>query len=86
MLYATGTATVITYVIYTLDPHTMNAFGTRWLVVTTLFTLFGVLRFTHLVRRKADAESPTDAMLKDPPFLGNLVAWGICVLLVIYFT
>jgi decaprenyl-phosphate phosphoribosyltransferase len=86
LLYVMGTATVITYVVYTLDPHTMDAFGTRWLVVTALFTLFGVLRFTYLVRRKADAESPTDAMLKDPPFLLNLVAWTLCVLLVIYFT
>lgn len=86
LLYTTGTATVITYVVYTLDPHTMEAFGTQWLVVTALFTLFGVLRFTHLVRRKADAESPTDAMLKDPAFLLNLLSWALCVLLVIYFT
>ncbi|MDQ3034794.1 MAG: UbiA prenyltransferase family protein [Myxococcota bacterium] len=86
LLYATGSATVITYVVYTLDPSTMDAFGTRWLAVTTLFTLIGVLRFTYLVRRKADAESPTDAMLKDPPFLLNLVSWALCVLLVIYFT
>lgn len=86
LLYVMGTATVITYIVYTLDPHTMEAFGTRWLAPTAFFTLFGVLRFTHLVRRKSNAESPTDAMLKDAPFLLNIGAWAVCVLLVIYFT
>lgn len=86
LLYVTGAATVITYVVYTLDPDTAQAFGTQWLAVTTLFTAFGIARFLHLVRRKADAESPTDAMLRDPPFLANLGAWALCVLLVIYFT
>lgn len=86
LLYATGLATLATYVVYTLDPHTIAAFGTRWLVVTVVFTTIGVLRFLYLVRRKADAESPTDAMLKDPAFLANLGAWALCVLLVLYFT
>lgn len=86
LLYVMGVATVLTYIVYTLDPHTMQAFGTRWLSVTAFFTLFGVLRFTHLVRRRSSAESPTDAMLKDAPFLLNIGAWALCVLLVIYFT
>ena len=86
LLYAMGTATLATYVVYTLDPDTIAAFGTEWLVVSAVFTALGIARFVHLVRRKADAESPTDAMLRDPIFLGNLGAWAICVLLTLYFT
>lgn len=86
LLYATGVATLATYVVYTLDPDTIAAFGTQWLVVSAVFTTLGVARFLYLVRRKADAESPTDAMLRDPTFLGNLGAWAICVLLLLYFT
>ena len=72
------------FVVSTLN--TIAAFGTRWLVVSVVFTTIGVGRFLYLVRRKADADSPTDAMLKDPPFLASVGAWALCVLLVLYFT
>ncbi len=86
LLYATGGATVITYAVYTLDRANIEALGTRWLIVTTAFTLLGVLRFVHLVRRKADPKSPTDAMLRDVPFLANLAGWAITVVAILYYT
>lgn len=84
LLFVTALATVGTYAIYTLDPSTRAAFGTDYLVVTTAMPLFGVLRFLHLVRRRHSAESPTEDMLRDKPFLANLVMWVIAVLVVIY--
>ena len=39
-----------------------------------------------LVRNRADADSPTEQMLKDWPFLLNLVLWAIAVVVVIYVT
>ena len=77
--------TVVTYVVYTLDPHTRTAFETDYLVITSIFTLAGVLRFLHLVQNRPHAESPTEEMLKDPPFLLNLGLWSIATLVVIYF-
>lgn len=84
LLFITAALTVATYAVYTLDPHTREAFGTDYLVITTILPAFGVLRFLHLVRRKHSAESPTEDMLRDKPFLLNLLAWVIAVLLVIY--
>jgi 4-hydroxybenzoate polyprenyltransferase len=86
LLYVTGLSTVATYAVYTLDPVTRHTFGTNYLVVTTAFTLFGVLRFLHLVMRRPHAESPTEEMLKDKLFLANLVLWGVAVIAVIYTT
>lgn len=86
LLYVTGAATVATYVVYTLDPHTVEQLGTRYLPLSAICTFFGVARFVHLVRRKADAESPTDAMLRDLPFLGNLGLWAAAVVAIVYFT
>ena len=86
LLYATGAATVLTYVVYTLDPRTVEQLGTQYLPLSALCTFFGVARFVHLVRRKADAESPTDAMLRDWPFLGNLGLWAAAVVAIVYFT
>lgn len=86
LMVGTGIATVVTYAVYTLDPETIARFGTPYLGITTVFTLFGMLRFVHLVRRKSHAESPTDAMLRDLPFLTNLALWAIAVTVVLYAT
>jgi len=84
LLYLMATATVATYVVYTLDPSTREAFGTDYLAVTAPMPLFGVLRFLHLVRRRHVAESPTEDMLRDRMFLANLGLWTVSVVLVIY--
>jgi decaprenyl-phosphate phosphoribosyltransferase len=84
LLFATGTATALSYVLYTLDPATRAFFGTDFLVATAPFTVVGVLRFLHLVRHRPEAESPTEEMLRDWPFLMNLVLWAVAVVLVIY--
>jgi hypothetical protein len=84
LLYITALATVATYAVYTVDPSTRGAFGTDYLVVTTAMPLFGVLRFLHLVRRPHSAESPTEEMLRDKPFLANLAMWAVAVIVVIY--
>ena len=85
LLYITALATTATYAVYTLDPVTRATFGTSYLVVTTAFTLFGVLRFLHLVRRDPKSDSPTEEMLRDKPFIANLVLWVVAVVVVIYF-
>ncbi len=86
LLAGFGVATVVTYAIYTLDPATIERFGTPYLVVSTLFTAFGLFRFIQLVRRRSHAESPTDAMLRDPAFLLNLALWAIAVTVILYAT
>ncbi len=39
--------------------------------------LFGIFRFLFLLYQKSDAASPTEAILRDPPFLVNLALWGV---------
>jgi len=85
LLYSTAFAAVGTYVVYTLDPATRAAFGTDYLAVTSFMPLFGVLRFLHLVRRRHTAESPTEDMLRDKPFIANAIVYVIAVVVVIYF-
>jgi len=85
LLYVTGLATVVTYVVYTLDPANRTAFGTDYLLLSAPMPLFGVLRFLHLVRTHPDVESPTEEMLRDKPFLANLALWAVVVLALIYW-
>lgn len=77
-------ATIGAYVAYTLDPHTVEFFGTRKLVWSAPFGAFGIARFAHLALRSRTADSPTDAMLRDPLFLTNLLAWAVVIVSTVY--
>ena len=77
-------ATTVAYGLYTQDHHTVAFFGTRALVVTLPFCLFGIARFAQLALWRASDDSPTDAILRDPAFLLNLAAWGATVVAIIY--
>lgn len=83
-LSVTGVATVATYVAYTLDPATREVFKTDWLWLTTANVVFGVLRFVQLVAGRPKAESPTQEMLRDVPFVLNLVVWVVIVIAIVY--
>ena len=87
-LGVTGTATAATYVAYTLDPFTRAFFNSEYLWLTAPFTIFGIFRFLQLVSGKAGrgvrAESPTQEMLVDMPFVLNLVLWTAVVVAVVY--
>jgi cytochrome bd-type quinol oxidase subunit 2 len=83
-LVITGGVSVATYLGYTLDPHTRAFFKSEWLWLTSIHPLFGVLRFVWLIQKRPDAESPTQEMLRDVPFVLNLVIWIAEVIAIIY--
>ena len=83
-LAVTGFASVANYLAYTLDAETQAFFATRWLWVTTIHPLFGVIRFLELVVGRPKAESPTQEMLRDVPFVVNLGLWVIEVIAIVY--
>ena len=87
-LALTGSATIVTYVAYTLDATTEAFFRSRSLWLTAPFVVFGIARFLFLVSgragRGAKAESPTQEMLHDLPFVLNLVAYVIVMVAIVY--
>jgi hypothetical protein len=83
-LAITGFATVAIYFAYTFDPGVQKVFGTRWLPITTIHPIFGVVRFLQLVAGSPKAESPTQEMLHDVPFVLNLVLWVLEVIAFLY--
>ncbi len=83
-LWATALTTIGTYLAYTLDAHTRVFFKTDWLWPSTLFVIFGVGRFVNIVQTRPRAESPTQEMLKDGPFVLIVLLWVILVMWVVY--
>jgi decaprenyl-phosphate phosphoribosyltransferase len=87
-LGTTGAATALTYVAYTLDGSTRAFFHSDSLWLTAPFTMFGIVRFLFLVSGRAGrglkAESPTQEMLRDVPFVLNLCLWVAVVVAIVY--
>jgi 4-hydroxybenzoate polyprenyltransferase len=84
ILCALALATCAAYALYTQDPRTVAFFHTRQLIWTLPFCVLGIGRFLQLALWRPRAHSPTDAMLRDWPFLINMSVWGVAVLLIIY--
>jgi decaprenyl-phosphate phosphoribosyltransferase len=86
ILYALAVAVVITYAAYTRSPQTVQAFGTAALIYTVPLPLVAIVRFIHLATaRKDDAESPTDAMLRDPLFMSAIGAYVVATGAILYW-
>jgi decaprenyl-phosphate phosphoribosyltransferase len=83
-LAITGFGSVANYLAYALDGETERFFGTSWLWVTTIHPIFGVVRFLQLVVGRPKSESPTQEMLRDVPFVLNVVLWVIEVIALLY--
>lgn len=83
-LYTTAIVTILTYAAYTLDPVTQSFFQTKYFYITTVFVVFGVGRFIVLIHRNNVADSPTEKMLTDIPFIMNVVLWCGSVVALIY--
>jgi decaprenyl-phosphate phosphoribosyltransferase len=83
-LRATALLTVASYVAYTLDPETVAFFHSSRLWWTSVFVLLALWRFMVLVRTRPAAESPTQEMLRDGPFVAVLFSWVVLVLWLVY--
>jgi decaprenyl-phosphate phosphoribosyltransferase len=87
-LALTGSLTIVTYVAYTLDATTEAFFRSTNLWLTAPFVVFGIARFLFLVSgragRGAKAESPTQEMLRDVPFVLNIVAYVVIMVAIVY--
>lgn len=90
VLFVSG-LTIASYTIYTLSASlpdqplrtVYTPFHSQYLPLTIPFTVFGIARFYVLLSRETD-DSPTELILRDWPFIANLVLWG-GVMTTLYF-
>jgi 4-hydroxybenzoate polyprenyltransferase len=84
MMNVVTASSVLSYALYSVAPETAEKFHTPFLVYTIPFVLFGIFRFLWLTYQGSSELNPTEAMLKDPPFVLNLLLWGATVVAIIY--
>jgi len=83
MMAMAGAAAVVTYALYTMADETVARFGSRHLVLTTPWVLYGVFRYLYLVHQKMDGGDPAWLFVSDVPTLVNALLWiaAVCFLL-----
>ncbi len=84
MIAVVTACTVMSYILYTVSGETVTRFGTRNLVFTVPFVLFGIFRYLYLIYHKRSVKEPTDLILRDLPSLCNILLWLGMVILTIY--
>lgn len=85
MLRMVITATLITYIIYTLDANTRKFADVNLAFLTIPFVFYGLARYLYLVYVKGEGSAPEEVLLKDRMLQLSLVGWGLTLMILIYF-
>ncbi len=78
-----GTAALITYALYTTADATLERFGSRNMLLTIPFVVFGLFRYIFLLYGGQGGD-PARLFWRDTPTLLNAFAWALTAALVIY--
>ena len=77
-------ATLVSYAFYTVEPATVENFGTDRLTWTFPFAVYGIFRYLYLVHREQGGGSPAEMLLRDRPLLACVALWAAAIVLIIY--
>jgi len=84
MISVVTAATVMSYMLYTVSEETIRFFGTRHLIWTVPFVLYGIFRYLYLVHKMEEGGDPAELMTKDKPLLVNILLWALSAIMIIY--
>ena len=80
-----GAITIVSYMMYTISPEVMEQLGCRYIYITTLFVLAGILRYLQVTIVDNRSGSPTKILLKDRFIQCCIFCWIVLFLIIIYF-
>ena len=84
MIAVVTASTLIAYSVYATSAETAARLGTPWLPITIPFVLYGIFRYLYLVHQKSGGGSPTSMLVTDPPLLGCVALWALCLVAILY--
>ncbi len=83
MISVVTASTLVAYCLYTISEDTVARFGTKNLILTVPFVLYGIFRYLYLVHQKEEGGSPEHLILKDKPLLIDIFLWVASALLIL---
>ena len=85
MISVVTASTLIAYCLYTISEETVAKFGTRNLIFTIPFVLYGIFRYLYLIHQKAEGGMPEALILRDKPLLLDIFLWIVTAILILNF-
>lgn len=62
-----------------------NFFERKWLMLTIIPVVYGLMRYMQDIYEKNEGESPEKVLLSDKPLLFTVIAWAVMVVVILYF-
>lgn len=84
MISVVTASTVVFYALYTTAADTIQKFGTRNLIFTVPFVLYGIFRYLYLVHQKNLGGSPEQILIQDKSMIINIVLYLLTVGIILY--
>lgn len=75
--------TVISYALYTVSAETIALHGTRGLIATVPFVLYGMLRYLWRLHSRGGGGDPARELLTDPHLLAATAGWLLLVVVLL---
>ena len=76
--------TMVCYIMYTVDPEVIARMGSRYVYLTSVFVLAGIIRYLQLTIVDVKSGSPTKVLMKDRFVQCSIIGWIINFVLILY--
>jgi 4-hydroxybenzoate polyprenyltransferase len=85
MISVVTASTLVAYCLYTISAETVAKFGTRNLIFTVPFVLYGIFRYLYLIHQRAEGGTPEALIIRDKPLLIDIFLWVAAAALILRF-
>lgn len=76
--------TMVSYILYTVSPEVMERMGSRYVYLTSVFVLAGIIRYLQLTIVDVKSGSPTKVLMRDRFVQYCIAGWLLSFILIIY--
>ncbi len=70
---------------FLLPEYLPSYFNRKWLMITILPVIYGLMKYLQDIYEKKEGESPDKVLLSDKPLLASVIIWIFLVIFIIYF-
>jgi 4-hydroxybenzoate polyprenyltransferase len=85
LISITTATTLISYIVYVVNPDIQEKFHTQELYLTVPFVIFGIFRYLYLTYVEGKGEHPAEVIFSDLPFTVNSLLWVLVFVLLIFY-
>ncbi len=76
---------ILSYILFTVSDYALVRFQSTYLVATSVFVAFGILRYLQLVNAGRGGDDPNRLITRDPGIIASVLLWVLSLYAIIYF-